>query len=257
MTHKPTTLTDGNIVEFLKLIPSSKESAFYLRSSRKALVTFIIAMANQGNVTNDYLRSRNRELSLEMDSEIDMDRAQISSMWVKFGMRINMKNDEWASFFARLGDEVTSTSLRLGIIARQAKFAGMTAAVIISSCIREHPRFPFDQLDEKICELKKAKAAVEWCHKNPYGAFEKAKEAEYKATSYPNLTYCCIQLMLKISGMGSLRGYGGSYSGGQTIRYKVMIDAWIEAFMSESQTDTLWPGLAQPFDDKDWKLIVV
>lgn len=257
MTDKSTSLNDQNIVEFMKHIPGSKESAFYLRSSRKALVTFIVAMSNQGNVTNEYLRSRNRELSLEMDAKIDMDRAQVSSMWVKFGMRINMNNGEWDTFFTNLSEEVSSTSLRLGIIARQAKYAGMTAAVIISACIREHPLFPFLELDKRIHELEKAKVAITWCHLYPYGAFERGKEASYKATSYPNLTYCCIQLMLKVSGMGSLRGYGGSYSGGQTIRYKVMIDSWVEAFMGDSQTNTAWPGLATEFSTAGWSLIAV
>lgn len=257
MDKNPTTLTDKNIVEFMKHIPGSKESAFYLRSSRKALVTFVVAMSNQGNVTNEYLRSRNRELSLEMDAEIDMDRAQVSSMWVKFGMRISLDNGQWATFFSGLSTEVGGASLRLGIIARQAKYAGMTAAVIISECLHEHPLFPFEALEEKIHELEKARIAVTWCEKNPYGAFERGKESNYKATSYPNLAYCCIQLMLKVSGMGSLRGYGGSYSGGQTVRYKVMIDSWIEAFMLASQSTTSWPGLAEKFDTTLWSRIAV
>ena len=92
----------------------------------------------------------------------------------------------------------------------------------------EYQDFPWQALSQAEHEANEVTAAEACARTNPFGMFSDTinERAPCYSTKFPNMAYAAKQMLTEVHGDQAAKGYEGAHQ----VKYKAMIDAWIQAY---------------------------
>lgn len=167
----------------------------------------LIAYAKRGNATEHLLGRVTDSIREDTQKNVVLD---INTIKMFYNMYANELTEHTAEdFFEGLEAMLPHGCQALVNLVTQTAYTGVTAAVTIKEALITHPNFNWDLIADLFpTEMTTAGQAVAELTENKYIGF-KSNLGDIASTKYKNVAWVAKELMIRISGKGSLKAYGG------------------------------------------------
>nr|QQP18725.1 putative nucleoprotein [Soybean thrips chu-like virus 2] len=171
------------------------------------LVNSTVSMVKQGNVTNQVIQKVTRDISRELNIEIEINSETILLFSKHFTGGITHLTAQ--NIFDRWEQWTPAVALRIRLLFQQALHSSMTAFQTIGMCIRKFPQFPWPRARMMIAsDFAHFEEAVVAVGGNGYYGFN-PDLGPAKSTRFKSLAWLCKEILIRYAGKETLARYQG------------------------------------------------
>lgn len=173
--------------------------------------TAIVSVCKTGTVSKKFAVKVDKDILRDLNVQVTINLKIVERFYATFVRQITP--DLAREFFELVLARIPEAALRLRLTIQQAADHGLTSINLVTRAMEMYPDFPWHVINRvRPGEVAKLAQAIALKGDNPYAGFTR-NLGDLSASFYKVATYTAKQLLIRVAGESSLKGYMGGEKG--------------------------------------------